>query len=47
MKYYRDFLANRKEDPTGFQTLKKVLGERDMIAFTKKWEEFVGKLTFP
>ena len=47
VKYYRDFLANRKEDPTGFQTLKKVLGERDMIAFTKKWEEFVGKLTFP
>jgi hypothetical protein len=47
VKYYREFLANRKEDPSGYQTLKKVLGEKDMDAFTKKWEAFVGKLTFP
>ncbi len=47
VKYYREFLANRKEDPTGFQTLKKVLGESDMVAFQKKWQEFAAKLTFP
>lgn len=47
MKYYREFLANRKDDPTGFQTLKKVLGEPDMVAFQKKWQEFAAKLTFP
>jgi len=46
-KYYREFVANSKDDPTGYQTLKKVLGEPDMVAFQKKWEEFVSQLTFP
>ncbi|HUS58256.1 MAG TPA: hypothetical protein VM141_06370, partial [Planctomycetota bacterium] len=47
VKYYRDFLANSKDDPTGYETLKKVLGEKDMQAFQKKWEAFVLKLRFP
>ena len=47
VKFYREFTAHAKEDPTGFQTLKKVLGETDMIAFQKRWQEYVMKLTFP
>ncbi|MBC7932845.1 MAG: hypothetical protein H7Z38_19970 [Rubrivivax sp.] len=39
--FYREFLANRKDDPTGFDTLQKLLGERDMDAFQTKWETFV------
>ena len=47
VKFYRDFAANRKDDPTGYATLQKTLGEADMDAFKKKWEAFVLKLTFP
>ncbi len=46
VKFYRDFVANQKDDPTGYQTLQKVLGEEDMDAFKKKWEAFVLKLSF-
>ena len=41
VRFYRDFHANRAADPTGFDTLKRVLGEVDMEAFQKKWETFV------
>src|SRR5215208_2272078 len=34
-RFYRDFHAARASDPTGFDTLKKVLGESDMDAFQK------------
>ncbi|MEK0451884.1 MAG: hypothetical protein RL088_4152 [Verrucomicrobiota bacterium] len=47
VKYYREFVANAKDDPGGFKTLKKVLGESDMVAFQKKWEEYVMSLAFP
>ena len=47
VKFYREFVAHSKDDPTGFQTLKKVLSEPDMVAFQKKWEAFVAKLAFP
>ena len=47
VRFYREFVANAKDDPTGFKTLKKVLGEPDMAAFQKKWEEYVGTLKFP
>jgi Protein of unknown function (DUF1570) len=40
-KFYREFVANAKHDPTGFNALKRVLGENDMAAFQKKWEKFV------
>jgi hypothetical protein len=43
-KYYREFVANAKTDPTGFNTLKTVLGEKDIPAFQKKWERFVLEL---
>jgi len=47
VKFYHDFVANQKEDPTGYKTLQKVLGEKDMAAFQKVWEAWVLKLTFP
>jgi len=47
VKFYRDFVAARKEDPTGYKTLQNVLGEKDMEAFRKRWEAYVMKLTFP
>jgi hypothetical protein len=45
--YYRQFLANRKNDPSGYRTLKAVLKQDDMEAFQKKWESYVVKLRFP
>lgn len=45
IKYYKDFLANHKTDPTGYKTLQKTIGERDMNTFQRKWEAFVLKLT--
>jgi len=47
VKFYHEFYANRREDPTGYKTLKRILDEEDMDAFKNKWEEFVLKLTFP
>ena len=45
-KFYRDFVANQKTDPTGYKTLQTTLAERDMTAFQKRWEAFVMKLIF-
>jgi len=47
VKYYREFRKNAKDDPTGYQTLTRVLGEKDMDAFQEKWEAYVLKLRFP
>ncbi len=47
VRFYQEFVANQKNDPTGFATLQKVLGESDMDAFQKRWEAFVLKLSFP
>ena len=47
VKYYREFTANRKQDPTGYKTLQKVLRTEDMDAFQKQWKAFVLKLSFP
>ena len=47
VRYYREFRAGRADDPTGLQTLKRVLGENDLAAFKKHWEAFVLALTFP
>ena len=46
-KFYHRFQANHKTDPSGYQTLKKVLGYRDMAKFKRDWEAYVMKLTFP
>jgi hypothetical protein len=44
VKFYKQFYAHRQTDPSGFQTLKAVLGESDMKQFQKRWEEFVLQL---
>lgn len=44
--FYHQFHANCKKDPTGFETLKQILGESDMAAFKRKWEHFVLQLKF-
>ncbi len=44
VKYYHAFVKNADKDPTGYDTLKTILGERDMAAFQKRWEEYVLKL---
>jgi len=41
VKFYKQFRAGYKNDPSGFQTLKAVLGEPDMDQFKRKWEKYV------
>jgi hypothetical protein len=41
VKFYHQFVTAAKQDPTGYATLKNVLGESDMEAFRQKWEKFV------
>lgn len=43
-KYYRQFKTAADKDPTGYDTLKVVLGETDMQTFQKKWEAYVFKI---
>jgi hypothetical protein len=45
-KFYRDFVANQQDDPTGYKTLAKTLGAKDMAEFQRKWAEFVTGLEF-
>jgi len=45
--FYRAFRAGRAKDPTGYATLVKTLGERDMAAFQERWESWVARLRFP
>lgn len=40
-KFYQQFHAHQKEDPSGFNTLQKVLAEADMDVFKTKWEKYV------
>ena len=47
VKFYHEFNAHSREDPTGYATLQRVLGEGDMTAFQKKWEKFVLALPPP
>ena len=41
VKFYHEFVAHASRDPSGFATLKRVLGEDDMDAFKKRWEKYV------
>jgi hypothetical protein len=45
VKFYKEFYARRRDDPTGYKTLQSVLGESDMDAFQKRWEKFVLDLS--
>ena len=44
VRYYRDFVNQQKNDPTGYKTLMRVLTVRDMTAFQRSWEKFVLSL---
>ena len=44
VKFYKEFHARQKEDPTGFKSLQKLLAEPDMDAFKTKWEAYVLEL---
>ena len=39
--YYQEFFRNRKQDPSGYGTLRAVLGQPEMGAFQRKWESLV------
>ena len=41
VRFYREFTAHAKDDPSGEKSLKKVVGTDDLGAFQKKWEKFV------
>lgn len=41
VRFYHLFVAAAPNDPTGYETLRRVLGEKDMKAFKEKWEKFV------
>ena len=41
VKFYREFSANARTDPTGYESLKRVLGMTDMDKFQKQWEKFI------
>jgi hypothetical protein len=43
-KFYRDFYAQQKTDPTGYQTLRRTLGNVDMRVFKRQWERYVLSL---
>jgi hypothetical protein len=45
VKFYKQFRARYQDDPSGFQTLKAVLGESDMDQFKRRWEKYVLGLT--
>ncbi len=45
--FYRAFVSGHADDPTGVNTLRRVLGTTDLVAFQKQWEAFVLGLRFP
>lgn len=46
-KFYRQFRTDCESDPTGYETLKAILGQQDMNAFTAQWMQFTLSLNFP
>jgi hypothetical protein len=40
-KFYREFHAHQRQDPTGYKSLRKTLGGVDMNQFKRKWEKYV------
>ena len=47
LQFWADYLKERKTDPSGYASLVRVLGERDMATFQKRWEAEVSTLHFP
>jgi hypothetical protein len=40
-KFYREFVKSVNQDPTGYQTLQRILGNPDMARFQIEWERFI------
>jgi hypothetical protein len=40
-KFFQEFFAKQKDDPSGFKSLQKVLAEPDMDVFKIHWEKYV------
>ena len=47
VNFYNTFTKDAQKDPSGYETLKKMLKEKDMDDFKKRWEKWVMKLKFP
>ncbi len=47
VRYFHEFRRRAAEDPSGYQTLMRLLDEQDMTAFQRRWEQFVLSLSFP
>lgn len=45
-RYYKQFTASTRTDPTGYKTLQAVLGRTDIAAFQREWERYVLGLRF-
>jgi hypothetical protein len=45
-RYYHELVTRQAQDPTGYVTLQRVLGERDMSDFQRRWAAYVLKLRF-
>lgn len=41
VRFYQEFQRSQKTDPTGYQSLQKVLSESDMDAFKAGWEKYI------
>lgn len=41
VKFYHEFVTHQAQDPSGFKSLRKILGETDLDAFKSRWEKFV------
>jgi hypothetical protein len=46
VKFYNAFISSTKKDPSGYETLKKILNESDMAEFKKRREKWILKLRF-
>jgi hypothetical protein len=44
--FYRRFHDDCRQDPSGYETLKKILGRDDMALFQREWETYVLKLQY-
>lgn len=47
LDFWNGYLRDRATDPSGYSTLLKVVGEKDLVEFKKRWEADVLRLHFP
>ncbi len=46
VRFYHDFRQSADDDPTGYETLVRLLGNPDMDEFQREWEDYVLRLRF-